>query len=96
LNRFSSRGLFLGFLVILPFSPVVLAEEPNLRTPALSASPGQTSSTEDSHSYSGLPNSPARFGLGLNISNMVTGVTAKLWAASTVAFQGAVGALAVS
>jgi hypothetical protein len=38
-----------------------------------------------------LLNSPARFGLGLNVGNVLTGVTAKLWAASSVAFQAAVG-----
>ena len=32
-----------------------------------------------------LPNIPGSFGLGLSVGNMVTGVTAKLWAASTVA-----------
>ena len=91
MNRFSSRVPFLGFIVILLSSPMVLAQEPSPPIPSVPASPIQTSSTQDSRSSAGLPNSPARFGLGLNISNMVTGITAKLWAASTVAFQGAVG-----
>jgi len=90
-NRFLSRAPFLGFLSVLLSSPLVLAQEPIPPTPALPAPPAQISSTHDSQLYSGLPNSPSRFGLGLNIGNMVTGVTAKLWAASTVAFQGAIG-----
>ena len=91
MNRFPFRAPFLGFLVLLLSSPAVLAQEASLPTLAPPAPAAQTTSTQDPHLYSGLPNSPARFGLGLNISNMVTGVTAKLWAASTVAFQGAVG-----
>jgi hypothetical protein len=57
----------------------------------LAAASAPTASSVASSTYSGLPNSPARFGLGLTVGNMVTGLTAKLWAAATVALQAALG-----
>ena len=38
-----------------------------------------------------FPNRPGWFGLGLNIGNVETGVTAKLWASSRTALQAALG-----
>ncbi len=91
MNHLSPRTPFLGFLGLLLLSPVARAQEPAPASPSPPSATTQTAPAQDTGSYAGMPNSPARFGLGLNIGNMVTGVTAKLWAASTVAFQGAIG-----
>ena len=91
MKLFSLSLTFPGILVALLLPFPVQAQEPGLPTPSPPASSAQISSAQDVHSYAGLPNSAGRFGLGLNIGNMVTGLTAKLWAASTVAFQAAVG-----
>lgn len=85
----------LGFLTLLLSSPAVRAQDaltpPRVAsTPAAPAALGAPTAKETAV-YSGLVNSPARFGLGLNVGNLVTGVTAKLWASSTVAFQTALG-----
>lgn len=91
MNRISSTTLYLSFLAILLASPAATAQDfsaPSQPAPAPSAPPP---SSQESPAYSGLPNSPARFGLGLGIGNRLTGVTGKLWAASTVAFQAALG-----
>jgi hypothetical protein len=91
-SRIPSRTLYLGLLIALLVPPAALAQDSGFpSSPAPATSPPPLSSPPDSRSYSGLPNSPARFGLGLGVGNMLTGVTAKLWAASTVAFQGALG-----
>ncbi len=92
MNRIPSSALYLGFLTTLLASPAATAQDSGFASsPATVPAPQAPSSPPESRTYSGLPNSPARFGLGLGVGNMLTGVTAKLWAASTVAFQGALG-----
>ncbi len=91
----------LGFFTLLLVSPAVRAQDalspPRMAPPpsdsAAPAAPAAPAPPEakDTTAYSGLINSPLRFGLGLNVGNLVTGVTAKLWASSAVAFQTALG-----
>lgn len=76
-----------------PLAPPPLAP-PAAASPAASPPAAATaaSPTPPEPSSPGLlPNSPARFGLGLNVGNVLTGATAKLWATSSVAFQAAAG-----
>ncbi len=91
-----SSASCLGLLIL--FSPVVRGQDvltpPRVAgVPAVSADPATpvAPAAKDTVVYSGLVNSPLRFGLGLNVGNLVTGVTAKLWASSAVAFQTALG-----
>jgi hypothetical protein len=88
MNRVPMRALCPGFLATLLASPAGMAQNPSA-PPA--PSPTQTDPAADNHPYMGLPNSPLRFGLGLGVGNRLTGVTGKLWAGSTVAFQAAIG-----
>jgi hypothetical protein len=87
-NRSVSTTLCLTFLAIVLASPPATAQDD--AAPSQPASTPQPPPSQDSL-YSGLPNSPARFGLGIGIGNRLTGVTGKLWAASSVAFQAAIG-----
>lgn len=88
MNHTSSSSFCLGSMAILFLSPVAQAQEPAAASPVPVA---QSAAAQDNHATLSMPNSPGKFGLGLNIGNELTGVTAKLWAASTVAFQPAVG-----
>lgn len=89
MNRIPSTAACIVSLLL--WSAVARAQDSGPSGAQPSTSPGATAASSDSQSYSRLPNSPARFGLGLAVGNVLTGVTAKLWAASTVAFQAAVG-----
>jgi len=95
MKHLSSIATSLGFLTLLLVSPELRAQDaltpPRVAsTPAVSADPAAPVA-KDTVAYTGLVNSPLRFGLGLNVGNLVTGVTAKLWASSAVAFQTALG-----
>lgn len=91
----------LGFLVLLSpaawaqdnsLSPPPAIQPPATLAPAAPAAPSAASHPSSNEAaYTGLPNSPDRFGLGLAIGNVVTGVTGKLWASPTVALQGTIG-----
>jgi hypothetical protein len=83
--------LCLSSVAILLASPAATAQDFAAPSQPASAPSAPPTSSQESSVYSGLPNSPARFGLGLGIGNRLTGVTGKLWAASTVAFQAALG-----
>ena len=96
MNKILAGISCLESLVILsPFAhaeDTALVPPPAAQPPAIApAAPAAVQPSTRETVYTGLPNSPERFGLGLNIGNVVTGVTAKLWATSTVALQGAVG-----
>jgi hypothetical protein len=92
-KHISSSASGLGFLTLFLLSPLVRGQD--AITPPTSASApaatDRTSSWQGTAAYSSLVNSPARFGLGLNVGNLVTGVTAKLRVSSAVAVQATVG-----
>ena len=89
-----NRAILSAFCVIsfaiLLSSKVAFAQAAGAAAPASPAS-APAPSELDNYMRTRLPNSQGRFGLGLSVGNMLTGVTAKLWAASNVAFQAAVG-----
>jgi hypothetical protein len=89
MNRTTFRTHGVAFLAILFTSSAVFAQE----TPAPASASSVTARPSELENYlrSRLPNSQGRFGLGLSVGNTVTGVTAKLWAASNVAFQATAG-----
>ncbi len=91
MNRIPHTTRYLSFLALLLESPAATAQDFTAPSQPASAPSAQPLSSQDGPAYSGLPNSPARFGLGIGIGNRLTGVTGKLWAASTVAFQAALG-----
>lgn len=74
----------LGFLIFSLVGGAALAQVPAPE----SASPHTGSETASSFS---MVDYPGRFGLGLAVGNILTGVTGKLWATSAVAFQAALG-----
>jgi hypothetical protein len=53
--------------------------------------PSETPSTTTAAPLPVFGNRPGWTGVGVNIGNLVTGVTAKLWASPKVALQGAIG-----
>jgi len=76
----------LTILLIFALSRGARAED---ATPApVQASAGAAA---DQPATSTFSNRPGWFGLGVNIGNLVTGVTAKLWASPRVAVQAALG-----
>jgi hypothetical protein len=86
--RIGAIAFTLGFLAILSLASSASAQAAGT---ADAASAATTPAPAETSPPALLVNSPARFGLGLNVGNVLTGVTAKLWAASSVAFQAAVG-----
>jgi hypothetical protein len=54
------------------------------------SAPAETGPASAGESW-GFVNRPGRFGLGLNVGNLLTGASAELWAAQAVAFQAALG-----
>ncbi len=90
MNRTTSSAFCVTSLVMLlsslsAFAQVVSAQA--AAPPAQAAAPSEL----DNYLKTRLPNSSGRLGLGLNVGNLLTGVTAKFWAAPNVAFQAAVG-----
>ena len=84
MSRTISGARRVAFLAIFFASAAAFAQAP--ATP-----PAAAPSAFDNYLQTRLPNSAGRFGLGLSVGNTVTGVTAKLWAASNVAFQATAG-----
>lgn len=85
----ASSAFCAAFLATLS-SPPAFAQAvaaPAVIPPAQASAPSEL----DNYLNTRLPNSSGRLGLGLNVGNLLTGVTAKLWAAPNVAFQAAVG-----
>lgn len=87
MKRIDTMAFTLGFLASFAPGAVALAQTPVASGPE--AAPA--ASAAETNPAALLLNSPARFGLGLNVGNVLTGVTAKLWAARSVAFQAALG-----
>ncbi len=89
MKRNCMRTVVLGLLVLLVFAETASAQEINRGASGSAASSGADVQVAKMPGL--LLNSPSRFGLGLNVGNRLTGVSAKLWAASAVAFQAALG-----
>jgi len=87
-RRIPPYVFILGLLSLFTYVPLALGQTPG---PVETTSSGRPSAQPDTSPPLPLLNAPARFGLGLGVGNLLTGVTAKLWAASSVAFQAAAG-----
>lgn len=85
LRRNLKTALGLGFLFSLTCLTPCQAQDTSV------ASDHAGGNQQDTAAPAQLPNHAGGFGLGLNVGNELTGITAKVWAAPSVAFQAAVG-----